>query len=244
MWSPFSSNHVQISPFYTSHGLFTRWIGEIKAVWRQNMTAFFFFCFFKNKKKAILSVNANEMSKKRIMLVFPCLDRWNVWGAKTEEESLPPPPTAALFPWCGFHVYFALEKIPPLLCDYSHRAVRLTVIYIANRILNWGQVEAYLLPHNSDLSVGGFKTAERQSETAGSGSAPLGLGHINLAEDKESEEVVTARSWILPPLRPLPDSVTESFFFLCPVLSPGLWLGPITCQVMVRVTPPPPTTAP
>lgn len=113
---------------------------------------------------------------------------------------------------CGFHVYFALEKIPPLLCDYSHRAVRLTVIYIANRILNWGQVEAYLLPHNSDLSVGGFKTAEHQSETAGSGSAPLGLGHINLAEDKESEEVVTARSWILPPLRPLPDSVTESFF--------------------------------
>lgn len=147
------------------------------------------------------------------------------------------------FSWCGFHVYFALEKIPPLLCDYSHRAVRLTVIYIANRILNWGQVEAYLLPHNSDLSVGGFKTAERQSETAGSGSAPLGLGHINLAEDKESEEVVTARSWILPPLRPpLPDSVTESFFFfLCPVLSPGLWLGPITCQVMVRVTLPPPT---
>lgn len=117
------------------------------------------------------------------------------------------------FSWCGFHVYFALEKIPPLLCDYSHRAVRLTVIYIANRILNWGQVEAYLLPHNSDLSVGGFKTAERQSETAGSGSAPLGLGHINLAEDKESEEVVTARSWILPPLRPPSPTVSPNLFF-------------------------------
>lgn len=145
------------------------------------------------------------------------------------------------FSWCGFHVYFALEKIPPLLCDYSHRAVRLTVIYIANRILNWGQVEAYLLPHNSDLSVGGLKTAERQSETAGSGSAPLGLGHINLAEDKESEEVVTARSWILPPLRPPPRQCHHIFFFfLCPVLSQGLWLGPITCQVMVRVTNAPP----
>lgn len=37
---------------------------------------------------------------------------------------------------CGFHVYFALEKIPLLLRNYSHWAVRLTVIYIANRILN------------------------------------------------------------------------------------------------------------
>lgn len=134
--------------------------------------------------------------------------------------------------WCGFHVYFALEKIPPLLCDYSHRAVRLTVIYIANRILNWGQVEAYLLPHNSDLSVGGFKTAEHRSETAGSGSARLGLGHINLAEDKESEEVVTARSWIPLPL-PHPNhsapspTVSPIFFSLCPVLSRGLWLWSI-----------------
>lgn len=184
-----------------------------------------------------------KCQKKRIMLVFPCLDRWNVWGAKTEEESLPPPPTAALFPWCGFHVYFALEKIPPLLCDYSHRAVRLTVIYIANRILNWGQVEAYLLPHNSDLSVGGFKTAERQSETAGSGSAPLCLGHINLAEDKESEEVVTARSWILPPLRPLPDSVTESFFSFVLYCHGDFGSGPSRVRWWFGWHPPPPTTA-
>lgn len=115
-----------------------------------------------------------------------------------------------------FHVYFALQKIPPPLCHYSHRAVRLTVIYIANRILNWGQVEAYLPPHNSDLSVWGFKTAERQSETAGSGSARL--GHINLAEDKESEEVVTARSWIYP------SAPSQT-------VSPNLFFFPLSCVV-------------
>lgn len=33
---------------------------------------------------------------------------------------------------------------PPPLCEYSHQVVRLRAIYISNRFLNWGQVEAYL----------------------------------------------------------------------------------------------------
>lgn len=60
-----------------------------------------------------------------------------VCTVKLDEESLLPPSS---FHYA--HVYFAFEKIPSPLCDYSHQVVRLRVIYISNRFFNWGQVEA------------------------------------------------------------------------------------------------------
>lgn len=54
-----------------------------------------------------------------------------VCTVKLDEESLLPPSS---FHYA--HVYFAFEKIPSPLCDYSHQVVRLRVIYISNRFFN------------------------------------------------------------------------------------------------------------
>lgn len=129
-----------------------------------------------------------------------------------------------------------LRENPSRLCDYSHQVVKLRVIYISNRFINWGQVEVYLLPNN----LWGEDWQHKMPEPDSKRCQRSPLKHhlcVNLAKDRVTKEVVTAKSWILSPQC---QNLTE---YVLSYMSWGLWirlcpspcLSNVTSQVTVQV---------